>query len=167
MQEEENITDYFQRVEEVFNTMRSLGETIDETLVVQKNLMSLPARFNPKVSAVEEKDSLDSLDLSQLHGILVDYEMRTDDPKQTEAAFKVTKQKHQNIEKHAGYSSELDVSEDELENFVNKLLRGTGRYKGKLPFKCFNCGKIGHFAAKMSQEKKEVQLKRKYIRKKG
>ena len=23
-----------------------------------------------------------------------------------------------------------------------------GRYKGKLPFKCFNCGRIGHYAKK-------------------
>ena len=36
MQEEENIGGYFQRVEEVVNTMRGLGETMDETLVVQK-----------------------------------------------------------------------------------------------------------------------------------
>ena len=100
-------------------------ETIDETLVVQKILRSLPARFNPKVSAVEEKDSLDSLDLSQLHGILVAYEMRTDDPKQKEATFKATKKKNQNIEEHDGCSSELDVSKDELANFVNKFPRGT------------------------------------------
>ena len=71
MQGKENIVVYFQREEEVVNTMRSLGESINETLVVQKILRSLPARFNPKVSAVEEKNSLDSLDLSQLHGILI------------------------------------------------------------------------------------------------
>ena len=35
-----------------------------------------------------------------------------------------------------------------MANFVNKLPRGTGRYKGRLPLKCFNCGKIRHFAAK-------------------
>jgi hypothetical protein len=28
------------------------------------------------------------------------------------------------------------------------LKRGTNKYKGKLPFKCFNCGKVGHFASK-------------------
>lgn len=35
-----------------------------------------------------------------------------------------------------------------IENFVRKLKRGYGKYKGKFPFKCFNCGKIGHFASK-------------------
>ena len=32
---------------------------------------------------------------------------------------------------------------------------GSGKYKGKLPFKCFNCGKIGHFAAKCPHIRKE------------
>ena len=31
-------------------------------------------------------------------------------------------------------------------HFVRKLKKGKGKYKGKLPFKCFNCGGIGHFA---------------------
>jgi hypothetical protein len=35
-----------------------------------------------------------------------------------------------------------------MANFVRKLKKGTDKYKGKLPFKCFNCGKIGHFANK-------------------
>ena len=126
---------------------------------MQKILRTLRARFNPKVSVVEEKDRLDTLNLSQLHGILIAYEMRTDDPKQKEAAFKASKQKHQNIEEHAGCSSELDVLEDELANFVNKLPRGTGRYKGKLPLKCFNGGKIGHFVAKCPMRRNRFKSK--------
>ena len=34
-----------------------------------------------------------------------------------------------------------------------KLKRGTGNYKNKLSFKCFNCGKIGHFSSKCPYEK--------------
>jgi hypothetical protein len=41
--------------------------------------------------------------------------------------------------------SESDVEEA---NFVRKLKRGSGKYKGKLPFKCFNCGEVGHFVDK-------------------
>ena len=77
------------------NTMRGLGETMDETLVVQKILRSLPVRFNPKVSAIEEREGLDDLKLSQLHGILIAYEMRIVDPTPKETTFKVTKEKHQ------------------------------------------------------------------------
>jgi hypothetical protein len=33
------------------------------------------------------------------------------------------------------------------------LKRGTNKYKGILPLKCFNCGKIGHFANKCPYDK--------------
>ena len=39
------------------------------------------------------------------------------------------------------------ISEEEYEvNFVKNLERGSGRFKGKLPFKCFSCGRVGHYA---------------------
>ena len=33
-------------------------------------------------------------------------------------------------------------------NLVRKLKWGTSKFKGKIPFKCFKCGRIGHFASK-------------------
>ena len=95
MMEEENIVAYLQRVEEVVNTMRGLGEEIKETVVVQKILRSLPSRFNPRVSAVEDKDTLDQLKLDELHGILTAYEMRIEDSKPKEVAFKVATKNQQ------------------------------------------------------------------------
>lgn len=35
-------------------------------------------------------------------------------------------------------------------NFVIRLNKGTELYKGKLPLKCYNCARIGHFASKSS-----------------
>ena len=57
--EEENIAAYLQRVEEVVNTTRGIVEEVKETIVVQKILRSLPSKFNPKVSTVEDIDTLD------------------------------------------------------------------------------------------------------------
>ena len=65
MMEEENIAAYLQRVEKVVNTMRGLGEEVKEIVVVQKISRSLPSRFNPKVSAVEDRDTLDQLKLDE------------------------------------------------------------------------------------------------------
>ena len=35
--------------------------------------------------------------------------------------------------------------------------KGTGKYKGKLPFKCFNCGRVGNYASKCPHKKTENQ----------
>ena len=36
---------------------------------------------------------------------------------------------------------------------MRKFKCGTDMFKGKLPFKCFNCGKVGHFASKFPYAK--------------
>ena len=53
MNEDEIVSKYFLRIEETMNSMKGLGEKIDEGSLVQKILRSLPEIFNPKVSAIE------------------------------------------------------------------------------------------------------------------
>jgi hypothetical protein len=47
-----------------------------------------------------------------------------------------------------------DCEPDEIEaKFMRRLKKGSGKYQGKLPLKCFNCGKIGHFENKCPHKK--------------
>jgi hypothetical protein len=55
MKEDENIAAYFLRFDEIVNAIIGLGEEIEESVIVQKVLRSLPMRFNPKISALEER----------------------------------------------------------------------------------------------------------------
>ena len=77
IKEEEDIANYFLRVDEIVNTMKGLGEQVENILLVHKILISIPMIFDSKVSALEERKDLDKLSMDELHGILTAYEMRT------------------------------------------------------------------------------------------
>jgi len=128
--------------------MKSLGEEIKEVTLVEKVLRSLSSKFESKVSAIEEKQKLQSISMSQLHEILTAFEMRKGGPlERREAAFKASGK--------GDYNESGHMSEGEEEsNFVKNLQRGTGRFRGKLPFKFFACGRVSHYAAKCPHKDK-------------
>jgi hypothetical protein len=97
--------------------------------------------------------------MDELHGIFTAYEMRIgwENPSKKEEAFKASKKtkKNKRPESKPNCSYNDDSEEDEeMANFVRKLKKGTSKYKGMLPFKCFNCGKISHFEIKCPYAKK-------------
>ena len=64
-----------------------------------------------------------------------------------EAAFKAFGREELNESGH--------ISEDEGEaNFFKNLQWGSGRFRGKLPFKFFSYGRVDHFAAKFPHKDK-------------
>eukprot|EP00253_Pinus_taeda_P034140 PITA_34140 len=76
MYNDESVANYFVRIDEIVNCMKNLGEEIKEAFVVEKVLKSLSSKFESKFSAIEEKENLQKITMSQLHGILTAYEMR-------------------------------------------------------------------------------------------
>ena len=97
------------------------------------------------MSTIEENHDLQTLTIVQLHGVLTACEMRKGGPSEVkEVDFRATK-KGKEIEEQEGPGY---VSEEDEINFVKKPQLGTGRFRGKLPFKCFSCGRVGHYAAK-------------------
>jgi hypothetical protein len=93
MKEDDNIAAYFLQVDETVNAIIGLGEEIEESVIVQKVLRSLPMRFVPKISTLEEREYINSISMDELHGIFTAYEMRTEqeNPYIKEATFKASK----------------------------------------------------------------------------
>jgi hypothetical protein len=132
-----------------------LGLEVSGNELVEKVLRTLPILYNPKVSSLEDRENLDKLAMDELYGILTTYELRLghENLPQGEAAFKVLKKtKGQKKKTQSCHHEESDVEEA---NFINKLQKGVGKYKGNLPFKCFNCGKVRNFAAKCPYPKED------------
>ena len=79
------------------NAIIGLGEEIEESVIVQKVLRSLPMIFNPKISAREERSDRNSISMDKLHGIFIAYEMRIEQENLNvkEAAFKASKRSKQ------------------------------------------------------------------------
>lgn len=145
MHNDESIVSFFLCIDEIVNHMKELGDEIKDTTLVQKILRSLTPKFESKVSAIEEKKDMQTLTVVQLHAILNAFEMRRGGPsKVREDEFKASKKgKEKEEQKELGYISE----EDEVK-FVKKLQLDTRRFRGKLPFKYFSCGRVGHCATK-------------------
>ena len=87
MHSDENISSFFLHLDDVVNRMRNLGETITESTLVEKILRSLTAKFESKISDLEEKQDLQNLTVVQLHGILTAYEMRRGGPSEAKEAI--------------------------------------------------------------------------------
>jgi hypothetical protein len=155
MNEKEDITTYLLIVDEVVNAIRGLGEELDESLVVQKVSRSLLLMYDAKVSTIEETRDLTKMTMDELHGPLIAYEMRTgteSDQPNNEAAFKA-------IKKTKDRDNDLD---EEIANFVRRFQKGSGRYKGKSPLKCFNYGRIRHIVENCYYKKRSLNNKKRF-----
>jgi hypothetical protein len=114
-------------------------------------------RYDANISSIEDRFDLATLTVDQLHGIFTAYEMRSGNDKSTkgETVFKSSKIKiNQKQKLQSCHHEESDVEEA---NFIRKLQKGSGKYKGKLPFKCFNCGKVGYLASKCPYPKEDPE----------
>ena len=100
---------------------------------------------------------MDKLSKEELHGVLIAYEMRLDEEEGTshlETMFitskKTNKDKQPSIENtctckcEEKWYDEEGLSDEKYAYFTRKLKIGKGKFKGKLPSICFDCGEVGH-----------------------
>ena len=70
MQEDETTTKYSNRIALIVNKIRSLGEEFLDARIVEKVLVTLPKRFESKISSLEESRDLSQISLAELMNAL-------------------------------------------------------------------------------------------------
>ncbi|KAK3023450.1 hypothetical protein RJ639_042662 [Escallonia herrerae] len=76
MKENETLAEFFTKFMDLINQMKSLGEDISNKRIVEKVLISLPEKFDPKVAIIEETKDIFELGVQELMASLKSYEQR-------------------------------------------------------------------------------------------
>ena len=89
MSDGESIQDYYTKITKIVNEMKTFGEVISDDRIVEKVLVSLPPKFDPMVSIIEETKDISSLGVQELMGSLKAHERRIarHEEKSIESAF--------------------------------------------------------------------------------
>ncbi|KAJ4756551.1 polyprotein [Rhynchospora pubera] len=175
MKESEGVSDYITRIQTVVNQLKTNGETLSDTRVVEKILRSLTDNFENVVCAIEESKNLEEMTIDELSSSLEAHEQRKKKKKQEllEEALQVKatiqEEKSSYSERgrgrgrgHGGRGrgrgrgrgqSENDEKEERSYNNSRGRGRGRGGRSSKSNIECYNCRKFGHYAWECYNEK--------------
>ena len=76
MKDSETIKEYFEKLMGIANKVRLLGKDFSDERVVQKILVTLPEKYESKISSLEESKDLSSISLAELVNALQAQEQR-------------------------------------------------------------------------------------------
>ncbi|GKB19926.1 retrovirus-related pol polyprotein from transposon TNT 1-94 [Tanacetum coccineum] len=147
MKDDELVKDYSARMVDVVNQMRLHGEVVKDQKVVEKMMISVPPKFEAKISAIEESCDLDTLTVSELTSKLQAQEQRVSirSEEKVEGAFRVSSRSNK------GSTSQNYSSTPKKGTFPPcNICQNTNHeeancwFKDKPNFKCNFCNKFGH-----------------------
>lgn len=162
MKDSESVKEYSDRLLSVVNKIRLLGEELSDKRVVEKVLVSLPERFEPKISSLEDSKNLSTISLSELVNALQALEQRRTFrmEESSEEAFLV-KQKGKLVEEvKKAASNSFNKGKQHANrrkggrranfppcptcNKTNHLEKDCWQKSGVKPPQCGYCKKLGH-----------------------
>ena len=161
MEEDETFDEFYSKLKDTMNSAFNLGESIVESKIVRKILMSLLERFHAKITAIKGAKDIDQIPLTELVGNLQTYEMGLGSMgkggKSKNLALKGIKEEIEDFEdedKSEDEDEDEDDDEDEDLTFITdeiiKLLQFRKKDMGKPPRK-------SKFSRKGKNEKSFIQ----------
>ncbi|MCH79926.1 retrovirus-related Pol polyprotein from transposon TNT 1-94 [Trifolium medium] len=159
MKNNESIADYFNKITNITNQMKSCGDTCDNQAIVGKVMRTLSPKFDYITVAIMETKDLTTLTLDELQCTLESHEQRILDrvkDRATDQALQAHAVKKNNgqwkgKDKSKTYNNSQDNSKksnDQAESSSQGAASNQDK-KGKFNLKniqCYNCQKFGHFA---------------------
>ncbi|KAL4285133.1 hypothetical protein GQ457_16G021100 [Hibiscus cannabinus] len=170
MKDDELIKDFSNRLMDVVNQIRLYGENLPDAKVVEKVMISVPQRFEAKISAIEKSCDMTSLTIANLVSKLEAQEHRVSMRaiEASEGAF---------LAAHKGVKFNNSLKKAESSNKSKGFFSSSGKFppcpickktnhaekdcrfkeKGKSKFQCTFCGKSGHTEKFCWTKKKEAK----------
>ncbi|XP_057990587.1 uncharacterized protein LOC131172968 [Hevea brasiliensis] len=156
---DETISQMYDRFVEIIQRIKSLGKTFTNEEIVTKILGSLPKEQLPKVISLKDSKDLRKVQLDELLGNLIDYEMALK-KEQVEEPNKVKKNIAFKVSFKNSSDEDKEFDEEELAlvtRKIRKMLLQNKKFIPKRNFKkdkdesskrdppiCFECNKLGH-----------------------
>lgn len=123
------VTEYFARALAIVSKLKSLGEPVQETTVVEKVFRSMTEKFNYVVCSIVEANDVSKMTIDGLQSSLLIHEQLMTKPKEDEHALKIT-----GGGRSRGRGRRFRGGRGRGRQQVNKEL-----------IECYNCRKLGHY----------------------
>lgn len=170
MQENESVRDYASKLSDIVNKMRLLGEDFPESRVVEQILISLPPKFESKISALEELADIDKISSAELINKLQSQEQRVNMHARvpTEGALfssqtKSTPSNQYQGRRNGGNQTGNQSSRKQKKYPPCNICSLTNHfesecwYKGKKAVRCNFCKRVGH-KEKFCRQKQKFEV---------
>ena len=182
MKDSESMKDYYSRIKEIVNKLRSYGDDIADKKIVEKILISMTENYDSIVTVIEESKDIETLSVTKLIGSLEAYEARRSRRNESsiESAFqsklklKTPKTSDGSMRKYESNKQRSQANQQERKNYppcgICKKTNHLEKYcffRGKQ--QCTHCKRYGHvekdcrwkhkFQANYTEERAEAPTK--------
>ncbi|CAI9781985.1 unnamed protein product [Fraxinus pennsylvanica] len=120
MKYDESFDEFYAKLNDIVNSSFNQGKKISESKIVRKVLKSLPERFRPKVTVIEESKDLDAVKIEELVRSLQTYEFTIFQPKKAKSIDMNT------VREEESESTDAEILWDNELTYFVKTISGIG-----------------------------------------